>query len=84
MCDLRISAARSPMMTQGAGVAGCYAGMIDPSATQRSCIPKYFQRAGDRRHGVLVHLGGAGLVPVAHGGIRVEALEFGTFEVCLA
>jgi hypothetical protein len=37
----------------------------------------------DHRHGVLAHLGGAGLVPAAHGGIPDEALEFGAFEVCL-
>jgi hypothetical protein len=40
-----------------------------------------FQGAVDHRHGVLAHLGGAGLVPVGHDGIADEALEFGTVEI---
>src|SRR6202795_3925792 len=59
----RISAARSPTMTQGAMVFPVVTrGMIEASAMRRCSVPWTFRVPSchvDHRHGVLAHLGDA-------------------------
>src|SRR6201999_1553821 len=65
----------------GHGVAGGYPGHDRPVGDAKAFYPIDFQAAVDHGHGVLAHLGGAGLVPVGRGGIPNEVLEFSTLEV---
>ena len=62
----------------GHGVSGGHAGHDRPVGNAKVFYSINFQRAINHRHGVLAHLGGAALVPVAHGSIADEALQLGT------
>jgi hypothetical protein len=62
-------------------VAGCHAWHDGPIRDTKVCDTIDFEFAINHRHGVLAHLGGAGLVPVARGSIADKVLQFGTFQV---
>ena len=63
------------------GVSGGDAGHDRPVSDTEAVDSIDFQLAIDHRHGVSAHLGGAGLMPVAHGGIADEALKPGGRQV---
>ena len=52
-------------------------GMIDAVGDPKALYPIDFQLPVHHRHGVLAHLGGAGLMPVAECGVPDEALKLG-------
>jgi hypothetical protein len=65
----------------GHGVSGSYPGHDRPVGDPKVFDSIDFQLTVDHGHGVSAHLGGAGLMPVAHGGIADEALKLGTLQI---